>query len=469
MSENYKNIDDLFRDKFSDFELDPPDHVWANVKQTVHGPIGSNPGTPFRKITFIGLSSIIILVGLFSLYQLQFSSPNDGNLNSKSTEDTFLSSNNANQDSILLGLQSTRGANPVDKSNLENESPYMDAEVISSDDIASNISLSTNSIKNINPSPIEEPTGRPAPGTKLNENKLSDIVSSDIDSELLAIGEFVAQNDKDEFSNNKNIVLSDESDEIIESVPTEPINPDAADINAEIKSDYGRTGAFVFGLFFTPEMIYYPSDQILTNKSYSLDINAIYKFSGYLLQSGLGIARSTDDGAYRVDYNKYLGSYEDVYNVTFDTTGGDINPVYHTETVNVFDTVTHVTINPTKNRYTYLQIPLLFGYGNENKRFGWFVKGGPSLSILIDDKKPDIYVPNEQYRLLSVENEIPARIKTHWQFVLSAGGSFRLSNNLSISVEPMLRYYLKSAYETKNTTTKHPYSFGLRAGFLLNF
>jgi len=32
MSEKYKNIDDLFRDNLQDLEVDPPAHVWNNVK-----------------------------------------------------------------------------------------------------------------------------------------------------------------------------------------------------------------------------------------------------------------------------------------------------------------------------------------------------------------------------------------------------------------------------------------------------
>ncbi|MCD4664107.1 MAG: hypothetical protein K8R68_02475 [Bacteroidales bacterium] len=478
MSENYKNIDDLFRDKFNDFEFEPPDHVWDNIKQTIHGPIGSNPGRSFRKAGFIGLSSIIILAGLFSIYQLQFSSSLDLNNDSDNIQNVLLQSNDENQDSSLLASQSTRGINigNVQTDNFsikDNKSPYENAEVVYSDDIESNISLAPNSIDEINSS--QETTNISLPETNEiirfgNDYQNDNLLNPADDSELLAIGNNVEENDisKKLDYQNDNTDLSYQSEQIDNSGSTTPVNPEST-ANPDIKSDYGKNGAFVFGLFFTPEIIFHPSDNKMTSNSYSLDLNAIYKFSGYMVQSGFGFQRSSDDGTYKVDYNKHLGSYEDVYDVTFDTTGGDVVPIYHTETVNVFDTITHVTINPTKSRYTYLQIPLLFGYGNDYKRFGWFVKAGPSLSIMIHDSKPDVYIPEEQYRILSIENEIPTRIKTHWQFVFSAGASFRLSNNLSISVEPMLRYYLSSAYERNKIATKHPYSIGLRAGFLINF
>jgi len=215
-------------------------------------------------------------------------------------------------------------------------------------------------------------------------------------------------------------------------------------------------------------MIFYPDNNDLNNRTYSLDVNAIYKFSGYFLQSGLGVSWASDEGNCEIDYNEYLGSYEDVYNVTYDTIGNELNPIYHTETVNVYDSIDRVSIMPTKNHYTYLQIPLLFGYGNENRRFGWFVKGGPSLSIMVHKDLSSNDMSGTEDKVLSVENEIPSRINTNWQFVFSGGISYKLSNHLSLSAEPVFRYYLNSTYDRSQLEIKNPYSLGLRVGFLID-
>jgi len=135
----------------------------------------------------------------------------------------------------------------------------------------------------------------------------------------------------------------------------------------------------------------------------------------------------------------------------------------------VYDSIAHVSITPTESKYTYLQIPLLFGYGTTNKRFGWFVKGGPSLSILVYENLADMSMSDSQNQIIKVDNELPSRIRTNWQFVFSGGISYKLSNHLSLSVEPMFRYYIKSAYDNTNPNTKNPYSLGLRAGFLMDF
>ena len=111
----------------------------------------------------------------------------------------------------------------------------------------------------------------------------------------------------------------------------------------------------------------------------------------------------------------------------------------------------------------------MIGYSHESKRFGWFVKGGPSLSIMLSENMSDVNMPDPDDKIILSENELPQRITTNWQFTLSAGTTMKLNNYLSISIEPVFRYYIKSAYEPNTLSTKHPYSIGLRTGFLLDF
>ena len=100
---------------------------------------------------------------------------------------------------------------------------------------------------------------------------------------------------------------------------------------------------------------------------------------------------------------------------------------------------------------------------------GWFVKGGPSVSFLVHEDLGDSDLSDMEVRILNVENELPGRISTNWQFILTAGATYKLGNRVSISLEPMFRYYIKSVYEQDKLNTKHPYSIGLRTGFLINF
>ena len=69
MTDSWKNIDLVFKDKFNKFEAEPPPHVWENIKSE----IGINPGgTPPSKGNG-GLSSLLIFIVVLLL--VSFISP----------------------------------------------------------------------------------------------------------------------------------------------------------------------------------------------------------------------------------------------------------------------------------------------------------------------------------------------------------------------------------------------------------
>jgi len=476
MSKEYKNIDDLFQDKFDNFEVDPPDHVWENIKSNIGGNSGKGSGGNLNKGGIAGLSLLLITIGLISFFLIN----NSAVISEDNFEDHRIHSTVSSADLIA---ENTQGINPENqKSGLEqlsidsNEGPDSSGDKKKSrnkKDKRTKIKSSNpkrNSTLLIKPEFTNSiPADRMA---RLNLTvepvKANSVIwagESKIDgpAPLKTTGVHDPEHEEGiEVHDANNSIESD----IVRGNETENTDNVGA---AGIRSDYGKIGRWTFGVYFTPEMIVYPSDDQLKNYSYSLDLHASYKFGNYFLQSGIGFARNHDQGNNIIDYNKYLGSYEDVYNVTFDTTTSGITPVYHTETVFVYDSISHVTINPTKRYYTYLQVPMFIGYGEESKRFGWFVKAGPSLSFLIHENIPESEMSESEARILNIENELPARINTNWQFILSAGATYKLGPRLSFSMEPMFRYYIKSAYEQDKLNTKHPYSIGLRTGFLLNF
>ena len=118
---------------------------------------------------------------------------------------------------------------------------------------------------------------------------------------------------------------------------------------------------------------------------------------------------------------------------------------------------------------SYLQIPLLFGYNLSKNKMTYSVKGGPSLSVLLFDNIPAANLQDEHIKIIRINQKMPIRIQTNWQFLVNFGFNYRFSDNFSISMEPSLRYYIRSAYEKKYITTKHPFSVGLRTGVLYKF
>jgi hypothetical protein len=481
MSNKDINIDDLFRDAFENFEVDPPEHVWSNIQKDMHGNNGGS-GKTFPKGGILGISVILILSSLFFIYQTNSSSSEvpDSEKIALNTDveniKTLLPEKDLNEDgksnSAELNQSFTKkGLVVVSSSSTEFEKLEKrgtDAMIVKEKPAKEVVEkIEKNTVPEFY-SGVEEKSEDQSDFLMDNEDEGQNEIPDD--SDLLAMGglnnvhsevQASAPIPEESFEQTP-IVEMIEKEEVVDVESGEIASP-------ELRNDYGKKGDLYFGLYFTPEIIFYPSDINTTNKSYSLDLNMTYKFSSYLLQSGIGVMSSSDDGQSKVDFEKYLGSYEDVYDITFDSTANGVVPVYHTNTVDVYDSVQHVTVTPTKNKYTYLQIPVLFGYTEEFRRFSWFVKGGPSLSLMVNENISSVNLENDNNRILNVDSEVPARIKMNWQIILSGGVTYKLGNHVSIGVEPMLRFYMKSAYEQNSIQTKHPYSFGIRSGIIVNF
>jgi len=61
-------MDDFFREKFADFEYNPPEHIWLNVKKTLHKPKGGGGGFSGGKMLAIAIT--LLIAGSFTLYML---------------------------------------------------------------------------------------------------------------------------------------------------------------------------------------------------------------------------------------------------------------------------------------------------------------------------------------------------------------------------------------------------------------
>ncbi len=470
MKKKYNDIDDLFRDKFEDFEVEPPEYVWDNVKARMGHVNGGGSGLTRGGIA--GLTILVIALGIMGFLFVDFNP---------------LSSTEA---SGMQGMEGTTMA-PL----LADHQPEQRTEATPVAGPENNAAPEPDGRKAQRKEAREDGKTR-VKGTNPKRNAtvfIQPVVEGAVDLARIAIAPLSADpRPTGSLAVNK----SPAGQHLMEVSAPGNVGPAApADLSGEAqhapagpsmtrgettsdqKQQHGSVqkksrsgeGPWALGIYFTPEMITYPSDDQLKNYSYSIDLHASRRLGNYFLQSGLGVSRNQDQGNSLIDYNKYLGSYEDVYDVTFDSTETGIVPIFHTETVMVYDSVGHVTISPTKRSFTYLQVPLFIGYGEQSRRLGWFVKGGPSLSFLIHENIPAAGIPESQARILNVENELPGRISTHWQFIVSAGVNYKLGSRMSLSMEPMFRYYINSVYEQEKLNTRHPFSVGLRTGLLLNF
>ncbi|MCD4773475.1 MAG: hypothetical protein K8R41_08860 [Bacteroidales bacterium] len=436
MENSEKNIDLLFQKKFEDFQPNPPESVWEKIKANLpKNPMGGLSGTSFIK-TFVVI--LILAVPAYFIID-RLGTKNITKDNVKSINDSKFTTNNTQnliekdisiQETFSLNIETEeKSIPPVKKentieSNIKKEIPI--------------IQITENNIVTTNTSKVEKQN------SLIEENEL-----------LLAYlpqeNEIITSKNKEDNTFEKQINIESKAEVAVYNPVRE------------------KKGYFTFGAFFNPEMVFYPSDDIPNKTNLNLDLSISYNFSKLFFQSGLGIGLAEDDGNYNIDFERYefLGSYEDVYNVTFDSTEQGVIPTFHTHTVDVYDSIRHIQISQTQNSYTYLQIPVFVGYKINSNKFSYSLKGGPSLSLLVFEKIPEAILPSGNISVININETNPGRIKTYWYFMLSAGIEYKLNNKISVAFEPTFRYYMKSAYERNYFTTKHPFSIGFRTGVLI--
>jgi hypothetical protein len=440
VTEENKYLDELFQSKFAGFEAKPPAIVWNNIHKELHGKGGGS----VNPVTLASLAALMLIAGLlgFSIIKDSPHTANSGFRGDNQTQIHFDNGNNAGSNNTVLI--------PDNKSSAYENISFATNEVVGT----TQPSASFDPLKTGN----ENSTSASTPHATLHKHYAETTFATAFYEEthlakLKASKSFSIHTSMTTL-NSDNIQVRDSK-----------YHPMFDGMN-DGERRYNRKEEWQLGLHFMPEVIFYPDDSIPNQRSYTFDFSAKWKKNEFFIESGLGVSFSSDNGKYVIDYEKYLGSYNDVYNVTFDSTENGIVPVYHTSLVNVYDSISKFKIEQTKNHYTYLQIPLYIGFHKQVKRFGWFLKGGPVFSVLVNKSIPSPDVGDD--KIIDLDQRMPARMNTNWQFTFSAGVTYQLSDKVSIAIEPTLRYYLKSQYERKYITTRHPCAFGLRTGLLFN-
>jgi hypothetical protein len=230
---------------------------------------------------------------------------------------------------------------------------------------------------------------------------------------------------------------------------------------------------WAFGIYATPEMMYGHSQNTGGNPSYSADFAIMYKLNDYFLQSGLSFGSSDDNSNANINYmqTEFMGTYHDVYDVTFDTTGGAApQPVYHTQEVEVYDTTEHYTTTVYTNSYRYLSLPLLMGYQQQiTDKFSYSLKGGPMVSFMLGESS-DFAFNHENAHIQAIYNMPADRVTTNWQALISLGLQYRIHKQIHFAVEPRMKYYFNPVYNTQaKGRDDNPVALGVRTGLIVGF
>ncbi len=435
MKDQYLHIDEIFRKKFEGFEPEPPTGMWPKIKARISGKGGTGMGS----VKTILLSTVVMITaGALLLVFLNNSQPRTN------THSKFI----AQSEKLSTNTNYLNETTDTETENLRSPEPVKHIAPV----VAENTDESTSENKIIETDPYQP---------KASTNEIVPVAEKTKDSQKNFDIQLLQPHSGTQIlakHSYRNLYAND--NRTPESFNFK-FDADQKTIKSPVES-YFKIGGFI-----NPEVVFYPDDSVSNSRNFNFGLDLRYYRKNFFIRTGLNISIARDEGKYNINYKQleYLGSYQDVYNVTFDTTESGLEPVYHTKTVQVYDSVEHATVNKEKNTYTYIQIPLLIGYQIERQKVNYSVMAGPCYSALINRNIPNPEYP-EGARILNISSNVAERINSNWQMVFGVGINYKLSRNVEISFEPTLRYYLNSTYRRDIITTKHPYSIGLRAGIL---
>lgn len=224
---------------------------------------------------------------------------------------------------------------------------------------------------------------------------------------------------------------------------------------------------FSADLGITPEMaLYNNAGSSRQEFNYWANAGIAYHYSRFSIRTGIGYGVTYDEGVYRVEYRsndsvsffrEVIGYYPDPKNPS--------NIIYITRNHVIYDSVTHIADDRTRNRYSYLQVPLLIGYNVlETPRFNLGFEAGPAVAFLIGEKaaQPVIDIPNG--RLVKLDNNTPARVSTNWQLWVKLSIGYQFTKNWGLVINPYYKYYLTAPAHSAETGSVNTQAFGVDVG-----
>ncbi len=211
------------------------------------------------------------------------------------------------------------------------------------------------------------------------------------------------------------------------------------------------------GAFVRPEFLFQKGEK--TKKSLHIDILGKYG-TDFFVQAGIGYAFSEDKGLFHIDYvqNDSVGYYQHVNSFTI---GEDGKPVFNTSLETVYDSVRYTTDEEVKNSFSYLRVPVYFGYNiRKINRLRIDLKAGIIYSFLLNSITPGTHFENPKAIEVKIKDNSLIRRTAYHQFSIGISFHYQLTKRLSLSIEPGYHYFNQSIYRKQKLT---PWS--LSAGF----
>lgn len=444
MSKQLENMDDFFREKMQSFSPNPPEHIWTGIEKG----LAKKPIYILFLTNWKSISAAVLLLFFLSLATWYFM-PNE---NIIAEEPSFLHE-------IPELVISEKNETGISKEEIESEGT--EEAIIEVSKSLKSLSNETNEVKTYSEKNISEKNNEPKFSEKTGADKIETTASLQNNQFLIS--------DKSEYLSISGIQsLQSTNINFYNPLDLSILSLQPVILQPEKKMKTSTKGSWELAFFFSPEVIFKDFDSVRMLGVYSFNVEPTYYINKHwFLRFGAGISSMRDRGFANLDYisNELMGTYDDVYDITFDSVNGKLVPTYYTAPTEVWDSVRRLTITEATNQYLYLQTPVLFGYYKKSSHFNWYFYGGPAVNFLVYEKTQMSIENAENITIIDLENRLPGRSPYFFQLWLGGGIEYDASKHLSLAIEPNYRYYFSGVYNSQPYKTGFS-GFALRLGII---
>lgn len=227
---------------------------------------------------------------------------------------------------------------------------------------------------------------------------------------------------------------------------------------------------FIF-MYYRPEYLWNIIEDEKLVHNFGLEWQTKLFNGRYTLGTGIGLSLNKGYYEYAVDYNEYLGIYQQLDSVTFnwDPQEFDMRYEVHTTEAMVYDTTVKTSYERVYRKFVYLQLPLTLGYD--------FVKTGrstlgfrfvPIISILLSKKPVDFRYDAGNNRIIQINRITADRVNSNWQLNSGLVYGRQLNESLKLEIEPRFTYYFNSVFE-KSDNSVSPMGASIRVALGIRY
>lgn len=524
MSKDFDNIEDIFKESFNDFKVEPQSQVWNKVERNLKWKRFWRFHYQHFNIYYL-LSLIAVVVGVLLLWNNDWQNGNysQNNKIDKKTYPSKIIGEESNTISEKNTGQPKKRTTTVSKPVL---SEKLNQKNVDKKNKKHKEKTTTNFVNEILPDSLTK-TRLHTPENSKNEKK--QLMNNNLQNKNKLNSQPVDDNKVKQESEKKDSLQKDSLQKRIKRIDEEmsddticlqipsarlelkqlqldtivytayPVRYDSLQLPI---ADNRKNRRWTADLFYSPHINHAnmaTSNQMLKNNvvlrsdassqqlSYTLGAAIGYHLKRWNLQTGLAYTQINENFNY--EYNEYdIHSkyyYEHSYSqieVT-DTVGwiqfgkesvyDNMAPVMHsrTETIHdstlmmAYDTTSQVTNYENPNTYSYLEIPVVLGYSFNSPRFDYTVHGGIIAGILLNSEGKTISPTDNS--AVSVQSQ-PIQ-NANLIMYGSLAMHYKFSQQFGIIAEPYIKKQINSLFESNYPISQKYNSFGLKIGVRFMF